>query len=130
MQQSPIFEKTEAFLDWLLPLTSQFPRHHRFGLARRTEDRALDFYEQLVRAAKADKPGRFLYEADVQLTQLRFYLRRCHNLTLLTPKQYQQGSQQLVELGKLLGGWLKTTANQPSAQPRPRQGRLTEAVVS
>ncbi len=108
MQQSPIFEKTEAFLDWLLPLTAQFPRHHRFGLARRTEDRALDFYEQLVRAAKADKPGRFLYEADIQLTQLRFYLRRCQSLTLLTAKQYQQGSQQLVEVGKLLGGWLKS----------------------
>lgn len=108
MQQSPLFEKTEAFLDWLLPLTSQFPRHHRFGLARRTEDRALDFYEQLVRAAKTDKPGRFLTEADVQLTQLRFYLRRCHTLALITPKQYNQGSARLVELGKLLGGWLKS----------------------
>jgi hypothetical protein len=105
--QSPIFEKTEAFLDWLLPITSQFPRHHRFGLARRTEDRALDFYEQIVRAVKANKPGRFLYEADVQLTQLRFYLRRCHNLDLLKDKQYRRGSEQLVEMGKLLGGWLK-----------------------
>lgn len=110
MKQSPIFEKTEAFLDWLLPLTSQFPKHHRFGLARRTEDRALDFYEQIVRAAKANKPGRYLYEADVQLTQLGFYLRRCYNLTLITPKQYQQGSQQVAELGRLIGGWLKKSA--------------------
>ncbi|MEM7114172.1 MAG: diversity-generating retroelement protein Avd [Chloroflexota bacterium] len=110
MQQSPIFEKTEAFLDWLLPLTSQFPKHHRFGLARRTEDRALDFYEQIVRAAKASKPNRFLYEADVQLTQLSFYLRRCHKLALLTPKQYHQGSRLVAELGRLLGGWLKKTS--------------------
>jgi len=107
VKQSPIFEQTERFLDWLVPITSQFPRQHRFGLARRTEDRAYDFYEQIVRAAKADKPVRFLHEADVQLTQLKFYLRRCHQLKLLTDKQYRKGSEQAVELGRLLGGWLK-----------------------
>lgn len=109
MKQSPIFEKTEAFLDWLLPITAQFPRHHRFGLARRTEDRAFDFYEQIVRAAKADKPGRFLYEADVQLAQMAFYLRRCHAQKLLTPKQYRHGSERISELGRLLGGWLRAS---------------------
>lgn len=118
MQQSPIFEKTEAFLDWLLPLTAQFPRQHRFGLARRTEDRALDFYEQTVRAAKADKPGRFLYEADVQLTQLAFYLRRGRKMSLLTAKQYRRGSELLAELGRLLGGWLRRETGQASGRPR------------
>lgn len=107
MKQSPIFEKTEAFLDWLLPITAQFPRHHRFGLARRTEDRAYDFYEQIVRAAKADKPGRFLYEADIQLAQLTAYLRRGRHLRLLTPKQYREGTRRAAEMGRLLGGWLK-----------------------
>jgi hypothetical protein len=116
MQQSPIFEKTEAFLDWLLPLTAQFPRQHRFGLARRTEDRALDFYEQTVRAAKADKPGRFLYEADVQLTQLAFYLRRGRKMSLLTVKQHRRGSEQLAELGRLLGGWLRKETGQASGR--------------
>ena len=111
MKQSPIFEKIEAFLDWLLPITAQYPKQHRFGLARRTEDRAFNFYEQLVRAAKADKPGRFLYEADVELQQLNFYLRRCQHLNLLTLKQYQRGSQQTAEMGRLLGGWLKKTAS-------------------
>jgi hypothetical protein len=108
MKQSPIFEKTEAFLDWLLPITAQFPRHHRFGLARRTEDRAYDFYEQIVRAAKADSPGRYLYEADIQLTQLTTYLRRSYHLRLLTAKQYGEGTKRTAEMGRLLGGWLKT----------------------
>lgn len=108
MKQSPIFEKSEAFLDWLLPITAQFPRHHRFGLARRTEDRAYDFYEQIVRAAKANKPGRFLYEADIQLVQLTAYLRRSYHLRLLTPKQYREGTKRTAEIGRLLGGWLKS----------------------
>lgn len=119
MKQSPIFERTEAFLDWLLPITSQFPKHHRFGLARRTEDRALDFYEQLVRAAKTDRPFHFLQEADVQLTQLGFYLRRCHRLTLLTAKQYEDGSRQIAELGRLIGGWLKKSGELSQKETTP-----------
>jgi hypothetical protein len=97
-------------------------------LARRTEDRALDFYEQIVRATKADKPARFLHEADVQITQLRFYLRRCHNLSLLTPRQYRQGSERLAELGRLLGGWLKTQANQATSQRRRRNQSPVQAT--
>jgi len=120
MQQSPIFEKTEAFLDWLLPITAQFPRHHRFGLARRTEDRALDFYEQIVRAAKAENPGRFLYEADIQLTLLAAYMRRGRKLKLFTPPQYRQGGERLAELGRLIGGWLKASTG--SAAPRRTRG--------
>jgi hypothetical protein len=60
LKQSPIFEKTESFLNWLPQLTAQYPKLHRFGLARHTEDRALDFYEQMGRAAKTDNPGDWL----------------------------------------------------------------------
>lgn len=108
MKQSPIFEKSESFLDWLLPITAQFPRHHRFGLARRTEDRAYDFYEQIVRAAKADHPGRYLYEADIQLVQLTTYLRRSYHLRLLTAKQYREGTKRTTEMGRIMGGWIKS----------------------
>ncbi len=110
MKQSPIFEKSESFLDWLLPITSQFPRHHRFGLARRTEDRAYDFYEQIVRAAKANHPGRYLYEADIQLVQLTTYLRRSYHLRLLTAKQYREGTKRTTEMGRILGGWIKSVS--------------------
>ena len=107
MEESPIFVKTYAFLQWLLPLTADFPRHHRLGLARRLEDSALNFYETILQAGKSANALPVLRDADVQLDRVRFYLRLCKDSKLLSIGQYEQGAQGVVEIGKLLGGWLK-----------------------
>ena len=44
-------------------------------------------------------------EADVLLTKLRFYLRLCLDLGIITPRQYQHVAELVTEVGKLLGGW-------------------------
>lgn len=111
MQQSPIFSKTYDLLAWLIPATTKFPREHRFGLARHVQEAALQFQEQLIEAAVGSRPKQkdALLEADVSLTKLRFYLRLCQDLQLMTPRQYQHVSGMVVEVGRLLGGWQKKT---------------------
>ncbi len=107
MEQSPIFVKTYAFLLWLLPLTANFPRHQRPGLARRLEDSALNFHELIVRAGKGKADVRLLHEADAQLDTVRLYLRMSKDLKSISIGQYEHGAQLVVEIGKLLGGWIK-----------------------
>ena len=51
---------------------------------------------------------RSLVRADVDLTKLRFYLRLCHDLKMMTPRQYQHVAGMVSEIGRLLGGWRKT----------------------
>ena len=107
MQQSPIFTKTYDLLVWLIPTTTKFPREHRFVLARAVQETALRFQETLIEAGLASgrsKPSR-LAEADVLLTKLRFYLRLCLDLGIITPRQYQHVAEMVTEVGKLLGGW-------------------------
>lgn len=107
MEESPIFVKTYTFMLWLLPLTANFPRHHRLGLARRLEDSALDFHEAILQAAKTKGDPRWLRAADVDLDRVRFYLRLCKDMRLLSIGQYEHAAKIVVEIGKLLGGWLK-----------------------
>jgi len=107
MEESPIFVKTYAFLQWLIPLTADFPRHHRLGLARRLEESALDFYEAILQAGKSKDDPRGLRAADVQLDKVRFYLRLCKDVRLLSVGQYEHAAKMVVEIGKLLGGWIK-----------------------
>jgi len=107
MQQSPIFTKTYDLLVWLIPATTKFPREHRFVLAKSVQETALRFQEMLIEAALATaraKPAR-LADADVLLTKLRFYLRLCLDLSIITPRQYQHVAELVTEVGKLLGGW-------------------------
>jgi hypothetical protein len=107
MQQSPIFTKTYDLLLWLLPTTTKFPREHRFVLAKAVQETALRFHERLIEAglAQGQSRQRALAQADVDLTKLRFYLRLCQDLRIITPNQYRHVAEMVAEVGRLLGGW-------------------------
>lgn len=107
-KESPIFSKTYDFTLWLLNHTEKFPKSERFRLARRLEDSTLDFYELLLQATHNANKVEVLRQADLELNKIRIYLRLCHARKLTGQNQYQYASQNLVELGKLLGGWIKT----------------------
>jgi hypothetical protein len=91
---------------------SQFPKQHRFRLARRIEDAAFGFHERLLLAARSSSARtemRLLLEAGIELDKLRYYVRLAADpqLKLLTLRQYEHASRLIVEVGKLLGGWIK-----------------------
>jgi len=108
MKQSPIFTRTYDLLRWLIPLTVKFPRQQRFVLAGSLQRTALLFQEQLIEAAYSPEPLPRLRQADVTLTKLRFYLRLCRDLELLSLGQYAHVSRMVSEIGRLLGGWQKS----------------------
>ena len=45
---------------------------------------------------------------DVELEKIRKYVRLSFNLRYIPQKKYQVWSEKLDEIGKMLGGWLKT----------------------
>jgi cytosine/adenosine deaminase-related metal-dependent hydrolase len=110
MQESPIFSKTYDLLTWLVPATTRFPREQRFVLAKAVQETALRFQEHLIEAGVGQGRTRSqaLAQADVDLTKLRFYLRLCQDLQLLTRRQYQHVAEMVAEIGRLLGGWRKS----------------------
>jgi four helix bundle protein len=108
MKESPIFTRTYDLLRWLIPATVKFPRQQRFVLAGALQQSALAFQEQIVRAAYSRQPRALLEEADATLALLRTQLRLCHDLELLSKGQFRHVAGMVNEIGKLLGGWLKT----------------------
>lgn len=108
MNQSPIFAKTYDFVAWLIPLTLKFPRRQRFVLAAALQQDALRFQGLLIEATHQAAPRARLLDADAELDKLRTHLRMCLDLQLVSGGQYEHAAKQLTELGRLLGGWLKT----------------------
>jgi hypothetical protein len=112
---SPIFAKTYDFILWLLNHTEKFPKSERFRLARRLEDAAFEFYELLIQATRTTRRKQaVLLDADLVLDQLRLYVRLSHSRGLMTGRQYEYAANALIEIGKLLGGWLNSLSK---AQP-------------
>lgn len=111
-RESPLFAKTYDLLRWLTVRATTFPKAHRFRLAKRIEDAAFRFHELLLQAAWEKRAGsrlRLLIEADVELDKLRFYLRLSaeEDIHLMTVAQWGHVSRMVVEVGRLLGGWMK-----------------------
>jgi hypothetical protein len=107
-KQSPIFSKTSDFILWLLDHTEKYPKSERFRLARRLEDSAFAFYDLLIQAARSKQKRRILLQADLELDKLRLYMRMAQQRRLASQSQYRFASGSLVEMGRLLGGWLKS----------------------
>jgi four helix bundle protein len=112
MNESPIYSKTYDLLLWLLPAATRFPRAHRFGLGENVTRKALSLQETLISAGMRRDASRLalLKQADVELAQLKQALRLCHDLQLFSTGQYEHIARMLVEIGRLLGGWLKTSS--------------------
>ncbi len=56
--------------------------------------------------------------ADAELDKVRLYLRLAHNWRWITPGQYEHAGRLIAELGRLLGGWQKTTRQQSASGSR------------
>ena len=123
MKQSPIFVKSYDLMVWLIPRTLAFPKSQRGVLARKVQTQLFALYEALVDAGMSEAPLPHLRRADASLTKLRGYLRLCRDLQLLSIKQYGYASQQVAQVGRLLGGWFKSLerGTRSGRGDRPRQ---------
>ena len=111
MKSSPIFTRTYDLLRWLIPQTVKFPRQQRFVLAEAVQRTVMQFQEDLIEAAYADQPLPALQRADVTLAKLRTYLQLCRDLELLAFNQYEHVARMVDEVGRLLGGWMRSVAD-------------------
>jgi four helix bundle protein len=110
-EEMVIFTRTYDFISWLLPLAEKFPRSQRFVITQRLQNAALNFQESIIEAnslrgaLRAEK----LRVADTELRKVRLYLRLCEKWKWMNAGQYHHVSRMISEIGKLLGGWLKSS---------------------
>ena len=103
----PIIRKTYDLILWLIPKIGSFPRNQKFILGDRIENGLLDFLGYLIEAEYSSKKLQILHKANVEFEKVRMLIRMTNDLHLLGLDGYQHCSEQTVEIGKMLGGWIK-----------------------
>src|SRR5437773_5832952 len=98
---------------WSCRHTARFPRSHRFVLGERIERNLYDLLEGLVQARYTRERRPLLVQANLTLEVLRFQVRLAKDLQCLRVNSYAFAAQALDEIGRLVGGWLKSGAEQP-----------------
>jgi hypothetical protein len=106
----PILNRVYDVYKTLDSVNEKLPKHKRYSLGASTEQSVLGLLEQLLMAKHAPKSHKagFLLRAQAQLESLRFKLRLYLELRLVSATRIMQLQAVLEEIGRMLGGWLKS----------------------
>lgn len=101
-------QSCHELLLWLIPQLDKFPRSRRFTLGERLEAGLIEVLELLVEAAYQRNKDAPLQRANLRLEVVRHLWRLAHELKVVAVRQYEHGAKLLDELGRQIGGWLRS----------------------
>lgn len=108
-----VVQRCYDFLLWLLPKVEKFPRSFRFSVGDRLVFVGLDLLQALVEAAYSTDKVDLLQSAGRKANSLRYLLRLAKDLHLLSLDSYAFSSGKMEEIGRMIGGWLKSARKTP-----------------
>ena len=87
-----------------------FSKDSRYTLGQKIDSLFLEVTENIIKAGYSDKVEKqiFLKRASVKLDLLKFFLQIAWEIKSLDNKKYINLSEKLNEVGKMLGGWIKS----------------------
>ena len=110
-----ILQKVFDMMGYAYPALAQFPKSEKFALVTDIKKSMDALLKLCITARKKYHKQTTLRDMDVELATLQAYVRLSANLGFLSPKKYQVWSGMLVEIGKMLGGWIKAVEGRKSS---------------
>jgi hypothetical protein len=101
-------QAAHELLLWLIPQIDKFPRVRRFTLGERLESAMLEVLELSVEAAYTHNKRAALQRANLRLEVAKHLWRLALELQTVAMRQYEHGTRLMDELGRQLGGWLRS----------------------
>ena len=105
---TPVVEKHYKLILWMLPKIANFPKDQRFLLADRIERILLDILEMLIEAVYSKNRREILIKINLKLDVLRFMMRIAKDMKYINVRAYDFFCQSALEIGKMVGGWMRT----------------------
>jgi len=113
-EELKILQKIFDMMEYGYGALAQYPKSEKFALVTDIK-RSMDIMlERTIESQKKYYKKTTLQELDVEVMKLKAYLRLSQNLGFLPMKKYEIWSEKVVEIGKMLGGWLKSVNQQKS----------------
>ena len=111
-EEMKILQKITDMMEYGYQVVTQFPKSEKFALVIDIKRCMHTMLERAIEAQKKYYKKTTLQELDVEIAKLKIYMRLSMNLGFLPFKKYEAWAEMVVEIGKMLGGWLKTVNSQ------------------
>lgn len=89
-----------------------FPKHEKHVLGAEIRLSMLKMQRLIITAYKRYHKKTTLTDLDIELVVLNKQIRLAKDLRYLDIKKYQIWATKLVEIGKMIGGWIKSAKTQ------------------
>ena len=110
-----LLQKVFDMINYAYPALQQYPKSEKFSLV---QDIKLEMNEMLrltIAARKKYFKKTTLQDLDIHIATLKAFVRLSFDLKFLPMRKYEIWSGKIVEIGKMVGGWIKTV-NEKAAQ--------------
>lgn len=106
----PIFQKSYDLYKQMHEYQKLIPKHDRYTVYSRAEDCLLTVLSSLFKASAASKNEKLtlLEEASTELNLLRVFIRLLKDIKSLDNNKYLALQSEIGEIGRMLGGWIKS----------------------
>lgn len=110
MDTLPIINRTYDLYKQVVDISENLNKRWRFSLGRSVEDTVLSLLSELIMAKNAPKPMKagYLIKACAHQETCMLKLRLCLELTLVNETKIFQTQATVEEVGRQIGGWLKS----------------------
>ena len=105
----PIFAKLYDFYQNLSFLIIKFPKTKRYTLGQKLDNITLEIFELLFSIPISKDKLTTLTQISIKLDLLKILLRLSKDSQSLKEKNYLELQATLQEIGRMLGGWLRST---------------------
>jgi hypothetical protein len=107
----PIFKKSYDLYKDFYTLRLSVPKQDRYTLWQKCESLLIEILEGILYASQQTKSDKLptLERTSVKLNFLRVCVRLMHDTRALNSKKYIVIEANLDEIGRMLGGWIKST---------------------
>ena len=106
----PIFSKSYDLYKALYGYRTAIPKQDRYALWQKCENLVLEIIENLLIASQLTKEEKLpkLEKISLELNTLRIFIRLAKEIKAIDNKKYVTLQANLDEIGKMLGGWIKS----------------------
>lgn len=107
----PIFKKTYDLYRTFYGYRASIPKQDRYTIWQKCEELLLQVLEGILFASQTPKAEKlpYLERTSVKLNFLRVFIRLMKDVKAIDTKKYIATEASLDEIGRMLGGWIRST---------------------
>ncbi|WP_228085794.1 diversity-generating retroelement protein Avd [Vibrio parahaemolyticus] len=109
-EELAIQTKTRDMMKYGFICLRQFPKNERFILCADIRRSMYSMLRLTVVASKRYHKKTTIQDLDIELAMLKNMIRVSYDLQYIDSKRYELWSRHLSEIGKMVGGWLKSVS--------------------